>query len=209
MLIQFAVENFLSFKDETVFNLIATSDKRHPTHINRSDKRVPKVDILKIAALYGANASGKSNLINTIEFAKNFIISGTSGDETIPVTPFRLDADYINKPSKFQFIFYYNHAIYDYGFVADKHKVHEEWLFVKSNRNFKRMYERVTTQSGKNKYEFGPSLVKKASKKRYLRYSHEMESARPGPLRPEGHDSVLSARASPARVQRLQRTGAG
>ncbi len=178
MLIQFAVENFLSFKDETVFNLIATSDKRHPTHINRNDNPVPNIDILKIAALYGANASGKSNLINTIEFARNFIIFGTRGDETIPVMPFRLDSDYMAKPSKFQFILDHNHLIYDYGFTADKFRVYEEWLFVKSNRIYKRMYERITTQSGKNRYKFGPSLVNRKSKKKYLRYNYEMEGTR-------------------------------
>ncbi|MCP4050613.1 MAG: ATP-binding protein, partial [bacterium] len=182
MLIQFVVENFLSFKEETAFNLIATSDKRHPAHINRNDKRVPNVEILKTAALYGANASGKSNLINTIEFARDFIIFGTRGDETISVMPFRLDSDYINKPSKFQFIFYHNNKVYDFGFVVDKFKVHEEWLFVKSNRNYKRMYERITTKSGKNKYEFGPSLVKKTSKNKYLRYSYEMEGTRANQL---------------------------
>jgi len=176
MLIQFVAENFLSFKDETVFNLIATSDKRHPDHINRNNS--PNIDILKIAAVYGANASGKSNLINTIEFARDFIIFGTRGDETISTIPFRLDSDCINKPSKFQFLFCHKNQIYDYGFVVGKNQIYEEWLFIKSNRNFKRMYERITTKAGKNKYEFGPSLVRKTSKKKYLRYSYEMEGTR-------------------------------
>lgn len=182
MLIQFAVENFLCFKDETVFNLIATKDRRHPSHINSNDGRVPKVDILKIAAIYGANASGKSNLINAIQFAQNLIIFGTSGDETIDVRPFRLDAECLQKPSRFQFIIYSRNAIYDYGFVVDRHHVHEEWLFVKTKRYFKRMYERVILDTGESEYEFGPSLVKKGSPKKYLRYRHEMEGTRANQL---------------------------
>lgn len=178
MLIQFIVENFLSFKDETVFNLIATKDKKHPDHINRNNKLNPKANILKIAAIYGANASGKSNLINSIEFARDFIIYGTRGDETIPTVPFRLNSETIRKPSKFQFIFHYDNQIYDYGFVVDKHKIFEEWLFVKQNRYYKKMFERITTKSGKNKYEFGPSLVKKSSKNKHMRYGYEMEGTR-------------------------------
>ncbi len=177
MLIQFSVENFLSFKEETVFNLMATSDKKHVKHINRNIKG-SNPDILKIAAVYGANASGKSNLINAIEFARDFIIYGTRGDETITTLPFRLDYRCRNRPSRFQFLFYYNNNIYDYGFIVDKYKIYEEWLFIKSNRYFKKMYERITTKSGENKYEFGPSFVKKTSKNKYLRYNFEMEGTR-------------------------------
>jgi len=181
MLIQFIVENFLSFREETTFNLIPTTDKKHMMHVNKNDKK-PHIDILKIAALYGANASGKSNLVKAIKFAKELILSGTRGDETIQTKPFRLESRYIDKPCKFQFLFYQNNRIYDYGFVIDKLKVHEEWLYVKSDRNFKKMYERAITKSGKSKYEFGPSFVNKASKKKYLRYCYEIEGTRSNQL---------------------------
>ena len=107
MLIKFVVENFLSFKEETVFDLAATSDKKHPDHVNQADQLSPSLNILKIAAIYGANASGKSNLISAIEFARDLIISGTRGDDTLSTKPFKLDAEYSDKPSKFQFIFYF------------------------------------------------------------------------------------------------------
>jgi len=182
MLIQFVVENFLSFRDETIFNLIPTTDKKHITHINKNDDKKPNIEILKIAALYGANGSGKSNLIKAIKFAKDLILSGTKGDETIGAKPFRLESEYINNPCKFQLLFYHNNQIYDYGFVIDKLKVYEEWLYVKSSRSFKKMYERINTEAGKKKYEFGNSFVKDTSKKKYLRYCYEIEGTRDNQL---------------------------
>ncbi len=180
MLIQFIVENFYSFREETVFNLIAGDEPRHEDHIQRITQ--PSVDLLKVSAIYGANASGKSNLINSIEFARDLILYGTRGDETISTHPFRLDADAADRPSRFQFLIYHDGRIFDYGFALDSSGIHEEWLFVKSNRNFKKMFERITTKNGKNRYSFGPSLVRRSSKKKFDRYNFEMEGTRANQL---------------------------
>ena len=86
MLIQFTVENFLSFKEKTVFSLLATNDASHHEHAIplRSGKNK---SVLRAAAIYGANAAGKSNLVKAISFARDLIVEGTAPDESIAVTP--------------------------------------------------------------------------------------------------------------------------
>src|SRR5262249_47460971 len=92
MLIEFRSGNFRSFDEPHTFSRVASSDTRHP------DNCIPfgKLKLLKSAAVYGANASGKSNLIRAIGFMRQFVVySATTmnvGDE-IPVVPFQLNPD--------------------------------------------------------------------------------------------------------------------
>src|SRR5262249_27086433 len=102
MLVQFLVENFLSFKDETVFSM------RAPPGETRAVTTVPGHDGLRLmqaAAFYGANASGKSNLVSAIQDASALVARGTPPNTTLPVRPFRLAPDAHQKPTRFQFDF--------------------------------------------------------------------------------------------------------
>jgi hypothetical protein len=72
MLIRFVVSNFLSFNEESEFNMIAGSFKTHKHHVYKSGK----VDVLKAAVFYGANGSGKSNLMKAIRFVQETVRDG-------------------------------------------------------------------------------------------------------------------------------------
>ncbi|HPH29605.1 MAG TPA: AAA family ATPase, partial [Pseudomonadota bacterium] len=89
MLIQFAVENFLSFQGKTVLNLTATADPKHPNHL-RPVNKAGNLQAVRCAAVYGANASGKSNLVKALAFAEQLVTKGTRPGASIGVTPFRL-----------------------------------------------------------------------------------------------------------------------
>ena len=91
MLLRFSVENFRSFKSEETLNLIPVQSRIHPRHIQTSDEKGRKTRSLPLAVLYGANASGKSNLIRTMAYAQKLIIEGTRGDSLTGAEPFRLD----------------------------------------------------------------------------------------------------------------------
>ena len=65
MLVMFKVKNYTSFKNESILDMRATAYVQHPTHVIRANG---KPDLLKTTALYGANASGKSNLISAMFF---------------------------------------------------------------------------------------------------------------------------------------------
>ena len=126
MLIRFTVENFLSFMDSTEFSMVAGKMTRHNDHIvNKNGKR-----ILKGAYVFGANASGKSNLIRAIKFAKDVV---TEGIENIDCDKkyFRLNAINKTKPGVFQFEFYSGGHFYSYGFAISylTSSIEEEWLY--------------------------------------------------------------------------------
>ncbi|MDE2857129.1 MAG: ATP-binding protein [Chloroflexota bacterium] len=143
MLIRFTVENFLSFKDEVEFSMVAGRPRKHPDHIlPRKSKR--DLRILKTAVIYGANASGKSNLIKAMSFARNLIVEGRSEGQYIPVSPFRFDTAYNDKPSKFQFEIKCSTASYVYGFEVDSRRVHSEWLYEIHTSRHDLIFERRT-----------------------------------------------------------------
>ena len=72
MLVMFKVKNFMSFRDEAILDLRATSYVQHPSHLLHVNE---KYNLLKTVALYGANASGKSNFISAMYFFEKYIFS--------------------------------------------------------------------------------------------------------------------------------------
>lgn len=160
MLIRFAVENFLSFKEKQIFSMVAAKHTRHPDHVaDISGKR-----ILKGSFLFGANASGKSNFIKAISSARTMIFRGVSGVER---KYFRLDSALADKPGSFQFDIFSNGHFYSYGFAfsySDEHII-AEWLYkIQGNSEtcvFEREYKDGKTSintdlrlSEDNKYRF-------------------------------------------------------
>ncbi|MCX6706139.1 MAG: AAA family ATPase, partial [Candidatus Woesebacteria bacterium] len=130
MLIQFSVSNFLSFKDQVTFSMVASTIKEHyDTNVFEASK---KLKLLKSAVIYGANASGKSNLFRAMQFARKFILISskeTQATEEIRVTNFKLSTETESKPSFFEFVFLLEGVQYRYGFEVDRIEVQREWLF--------------------------------------------------------------------------------
>ncbi len=125
MLIRFIVSNFLSFKEETEFNMLAGVDqKHHKDHIYKRNS----VDLLKTAALYGANGAGKSNLIKAVNLLKSIIIAG--GKETLlGIKKYKLEQSYQKLPSKFEIEFIKNNIVYLFGVEVRNNEISEEWLY--------------------------------------------------------------------------------
>lgn len=146
MLLQFSVENYKSIKEKAYLSLIPSTNKEHPNNI----ASIGKYSALKSAAIYGANASGKTNLIEAMATAA--LIIATS--ETRPVAaeiphihPFKFDENTVDKPSSFEFIFIADDNIkYVYGFSADRNKVHEEYLYYYLSSTASTIFERTDNQ---------------------------------------------------------------
>ncbi len=129
MLQQFTIANWASFKDAMTLSLEASTDTEHEelSVISVCEKR-----LLKSAVIYGANASGKSNLITAMQFCRTFVLTSSREgqvDEEIPVDPYRLSVGYDKRPSHFEIIFLQGGTRFRYGFEADRSSVHAEWLF--------------------------------------------------------------------------------
>lgn len=181
MLIQLTIQNFLSFRDEVTFSMVGVnSDQPHIDHLAENAAGKGR-SVLPIAAIYGANAAGKSNLIEAISFAKNLVVEGTRSSQAIPVSPFKL-GDYIKQPSKFEFIFTHQGDRYSYGFKLNREQIFEEWLYgVPNGKNQEVMYfERITSLKKETTVKYGLKL--KRSKKRQQFLDFIAQGTRPNQL---------------------------
>lgn len=130
MLISFSVGNFRSFKETQTLDLRcgAINELRESNTFETPTKE----RLLKAAAVYGANGSGKSNLIKALEFMDFFILGTPKAcqeDGKINVQPFMLDSEHENEPSLFEIEFVQEKIKYRYGFEVTKDEVVSEWLF--------------------------------------------------------------------------------
>ena len=149
MLLEFSIKNFLSFKDKITFSMEAASGNENEENIIIKDNE----RILKTTALYGANASGKTNLIKAFTSAIMMIRMSNNrqiGEKLIQMEPFAFDEENKNKPCEFEFVFIANGNKYIYGFVADKDKVYEEYLYQYFSAKATRIFERTNC----NEYKF-------------------------------------------------------
>jgi len=126
MILEISVENYLSIREKITLSLEATATKK----LRENVSRIRDNDILKTAAIYGPNASGKTNIIKAIVFLWNMVKKSHTFniDNLIPIVPFKLDEASISKPSRFEIIFIVKGIRYKYGFSCDEKKVIDEYL---------------------------------------------------------------------------------
>jgi uncharacterized protein len=159
MLIEFRVRNFKSFKEEQVLSMVASSDKS----LLENTSEIPDVGmrLLRSAVIYGANASGKSNLMKALLTIRRLVTQSVEIEPgaSIPVTPFLLDKDFAEAPSSFEISFIHEGIRYEYGFSVDSEQVHEEWLNAYPKGRSQTWFERSTSSSGEpDEWYFGPNL---------------------------------------------------
>lgn len=134
MIIQFTVGNYKSFKDKVTFSMVAANITAQDKEMDQNNTFQVDDDLtlLKSTVIYGANASGKSNLISAIRFMRQLVLfssKDTQSAEPISVEPFRLNTETVDKPTFFEMVFILEGRTYRYGFEVDTEKVVSEWLF--------------------------------------------------------------------------------
>ena len=141
MILEFSVKNFLSFKEKVTFSMIANSNKE----LNDNYVEIGGNKVLKSAAIYGANASGKSNLFKILTLVVLMLRSSNSVDinAKLPLIPFKLDKGSVNKPSEFEIKFILYETRYVYGFIADKDKIYDEYLYYYPNGRETKIFDRT------------------------------------------------------------------
>ena len=127
MLLQFSVKNFRTFKDKAALSLIASNyDKDTREHENIVINETFGLRLLKSAVIYGANASGKSKLLDAFTFMRYFVINSSKESqkgEAIEVQPFKLSTETEREPSEFEIIFLFQNILYRYGFEATPERI--------------------------------------------------------------------------------------
>jgi AAA15 family ATPase/GTPase len=160
MLIEMRLRNYKCFRDEQVLSMIATSDNSHPENITEATS-LSKLNILRTVAIYGANASGKSKLMEAIQFIDNFVLTSflRKPNASIPVASFIYAEAAQNTPTDFEVTFVQKNIRYQYGFSVDQKRVYKEWLFFwprgRQATYFERAYDHV---SDTDQYKFGDLL---------------------------------------------------
>lgn len=130
MLIEFSVENFMSFREEAVLSLVANASNEHEeTHVARTGLRGEESRLLRSAVIYGANAAGKSNFLIALDLMRDIVVKSTQETEVLAVEPFRFDPACASKPTEFDITFMVNDVRFQYGFAAMEQKIVRERLF--------------------------------------------------------------------------------
>lgn len=128
MLIQFSVKNYKSFKDKAIFSMEAGVNKELSDNVVEANGD----RILRSAVVFGANASGKSNIFLALTAALLAIRQSVYNQQGSPVwsfTPFKFSEETIDAPSEFEFVFTHKGIKYVYGFSSTSHEVKEEHLY--------------------------------------------------------------------------------
>ena len=132
MIEEFNFGNFWSFKNEQTLNMTAAKIKSNNSLLD--SKNVMEVDekisLIKSKAIYGANASGKSNIIKALVTFIRIISNSVKDDNALNfLEPFKLSLETSKQPTFFQLVFRIKNARYRYGFEADGNSIKSEWLF--------------------------------------------------------------------------------
>lgn len=156
MIQELKIKNFKSFRDEVEFSFEPSGDDRYNSVVTMPDG----VQLLRFAVVLGANASGKSNLLDAIEFLRTFwnSIPVTNNDGT-EVQPFLMRKDALSFDTEFEIKFYVDGIRYWYQLIVNPEKVCREVLFVYLSNRPTKVFCREDVE-GVSKLNFNPAVVK-------------------------------------------------
>ncbi len=146
MLLEFSVANFLSVKERLTLSLAAGGISEYPENTFTLPRgKSHSETLLRSAVLYGANNSGKSNLLKAISVMDYLIRQSakmSSTDQFEQLTPYLLSPETEQAPSYFEMVFFHEGYRYRYGFELTRERVHTEWLFRSQVKSEKMLFIR-------------------------------------------------------------------
>lgn len=164
MLIQFTVSNYRSIKAPQTLSMVASKALKRKRGENTfspdtTEKGVP--DLLRCAAVFGPNASGKSNLIKALQLVERMVMHSASADPeaAIDVQPFRLSEVSSKEDSSFEIEFIEDGVRYQFGFTVNPERITSEWLISYPRARPQELYRRWFDQEGqRDEYDYGNQL---------------------------------------------------
>ena len=140
MLLEFSFANFLSFRDKVTISMVATALRDRKADIGDATFGVGEdtaISLNRCCTLFGANASGKSNVVKALAFFKWFTMNSSKdvqAGEEIPVRNYALSSVSAAEPSLFEIMLFADGNTYRYGFEVNTKEVCREWLYIKSDK---------------------------------------------------------------------------
>lgn len=162
MIIDFTVENFLSFRDLQTLSFVAEPPySTHSDHLLETPFKDLK--LLKTIVIYGANASGKSNFLTALHRLKELVLSSAKNtpNENFKIMPFLLDSQKKQEPTLFEINFFCENVKYNYSIILDSDQVYSEHLSFYPKKYKKNIFTRDLTEAGDYIYNFGEDLKPK------------------------------------------------
>ena len=168
MLLRYIVSNFKSIGHPVEFSMFPTEESTDERFLKTITTKAGEWKVLRRGGFFGPNASGKSSFIESIDFARDYIIDGQKSGKGTGVNQFRGDFEDLEGISSFQFMFYLEGEVYEYGFSLDRRQVHEEWLMQLTEKDIAPLFTRVTDENGKTTIEIESRFARNKSKDRML-----------------------------------------
>lgn len=171
MLIRFVFENYLSYRDQTVFSMAAGKVSRHAGHICECNGQ----RLLRSAFVFGANAGGKSNFVKAIDFGRQLVAEG--------VRPLNMDKLHFrlgegkNRIGSFQYDLFAEGKFYSYGFAIDYESsaIVDEWLYQLNDASEVLIFHRTRNEDGGTRIDTGLHLLEEENT-RFCVYAADYKS---------------------------------
>lgn len=170
MLLRYIVSNYKSIGHPMEFSMLPVEsnvdvDERWLKTITT---RNGDWKVLCRGGFFGPNASGKSTFIESVRFARNIVVNGRKSGKGTGITQFAGDFEDLKGRSTFQFVFYLDGEVYDYGFTLDRRQVFEEWLMIMNKRSFQPIFKRGLNPNGEAEIDITGKIAPRSKKQRAL-----------------------------------------
>lgn len=164
MLIQFSAGNYTSIRDEITMSMVAGTGTEHSGRLISFGNE----ELIPSAAIFGANAAGKTNIQKAMTAAILFVRNSNQLQINMPIPliiPFGFDKTHPKEPCWFDFIFTVGNTKYQYGFATDTNKVYEEYLYRYTSSRGSMIFKRTNT----DEYRF--TKANESELKKYQKYN--------------------------------------
>ncbi len=155
MLVEFSVENHRAFRDKQTFSMVASATTERAGHGHVLETGLSAAPhVLSEACIFGANGSGKSSLIDAMEFMRHVVEHSfhQKPGRGLHTKPFKFHSEWREKPSEFEVVFVHEETLFQYGFALDQERILEEWLFArpKSTQRERQLFTRIFDEEDDN-----------------------------------------------------------
>ncbi len=167
MLLQLAIENYKSIRERVVWSMLAAEGIEHQPG---QTVDIPGVgEVLRVAGLYGPNASGKSNIVEAWHFFCDLATDGRKARQATGRVPHKLEPSWRSKPTVMEAVFHQGGSVWTYGFEIDDQRIRSEWL----TREEETVFERSSAGDGESTVEWGSGLQLSEQRVDFMRFVAE------------------------------------